>query len=243
MNNQLTTCHSDNQVAKINPNDISMTIKGIVPRSFEKTFLGVDTKQIEYAFELCTKGLTRQQIVTGMNEVANNGFCPDPAMFRKWCLGIKGFSSDINPVKDSYKGKFAAIANIESWMGDSSTLITNAEREAYNRTYGMFNQIQWSSNHEKAKYYAYEAFKDAYVEVVKEFISKDIYQEIWDSKLALENKTPIKAKSVEKSYLNDLSAEEKEKLDSDTRKVRELVSSGKSLMEAAEIVKNQRSDK
>lgn len=185
--NQLIN-HTEQQIEKINPNDVSGTLKGLVPRSFEKTFNGLTTKQVEYAFSLCIQGLTREQIATGMSTVVENGYCPDPAMFRKWCLGVKGFVSDVDPVASSYRGKFAAIANIEAWLSDSSTLITNAEREAYNRVYGMFDKLKWADNYEKAKYYAYKAFEDAYSEVVKELVSKGEKQSIWDATKAIEKK-------------------------------------------------------
>lgn len=185
--NQLIN-HTEKQIEKINPNDVSGTLKGLVPRSFEKTFNGLTTKQVEYAFSLCIQGLTREQIATGMNTVVENGYCPDPAMFRKWCLGVKGFVNDVDPIASSYRGKFAAIANIEAWLSDSSTLITNAERDAYNRVYGMFEKLNWADNYEKAKYYAYKAFEDAYSEVVKELVSKGEKQSTWDASTAIEKK-------------------------------------------------------
>lgn len=171
--------HTEKQIESINPVNVAATIKGIAPRSFEKTFSGLSSEQVAYGFKICLDGLTREQIEKGMIQVRDNGFCPDPAMFRKWCLGIKGFISDIDPVKDSYKGKHAAIANIEAWRTDRSVSITNAEREAYNRVYGMFQDLQYANNYEKQKFYAYEAFKDAYVEVVKELVELGVKQELW----------------------------------------------------------------
>lgn len=180
--------HTEKQIEVINPAMVMGTVKGIVPRSFEKTFAGLTTEQIAYSFKLCLDGLTRDQIATGMTSVRDNGYCPDPAMFRKWCLGIKGFINDVDPVKDSYKGKYAAIANIEAWLSNPSTLITNAEREAYNRVYGMFQKLEWADNYERTKFYAYEAFKDSYVDVVKGLIEKGEQQSIWDAKSVIEKK-------------------------------------------------------
>lgn len=207
--NQITH-HTEKQIEPINPVSVAATIKGIAPRSFEKTFNGLSSEQISYGFKLCLDGLTREQIQAGMMQVRDNGFCPDPAMFRKWCLGIKGFISDADPVKDSYKGKYAAIANIEAWLSDSSTRITNADREAYNRVYGMFNQLQYSNNYEKQKFYAYEAFKDAYVEVVKELVELGVKQEIWIQPEVIEQPKP---KFTKRSYLSQpQTKEEKENI-------------------------------
>lgn len=207
--NQITH-HTEKQIEPINPVSVAATIKGIAPRSFEKTFNGLSSEQISYGFKLCLDGLTREQIQAGMMQVRDNGFCPDPAMFRKWCLGIKGFISDADPVKDSYKGKYAAIANIEAWLSDSSTRITNADREAYNRVYGMFNQLQYANNYEKQKFYAYEAFKDAYVEVVKELVELGVKQEIWIQPEVIEQPKP---KFAKRSYLSQpQTKEEKENI-------------------------------
>ena len=221
--NQLTN-HTEKKIEVINPAMVMGTVKGIVPRSFEKTFSGLTTEQIAYSFKICLDGLTRDQIAMGMSSVRDNGFCPDPAMFRKWCLGIKGFINDTDPVKDSYKGKYAAIANIEAWLSDPSTLITNAEREAYNRVYGMFDQIQWSNNPDRQKFYAYEAFKDAYVEVVKEFIMDDVYQGEWIEPKKIE-KPRYQAKPFD--YLAD------EKTDEEKKKIQEIIA------EAQKAIKRQ----
>lgn len=224
------THHTEKQIEPINPVNVAATIKGIAPRSFEKTFSGLSSEQIAYGFKLCLDGLTREQIEKGMIQVRDNGYCPDPAMFRKWCLGIKGFASDIDTINASYKGKFAAIANIEAWLSDSTTKITNAEREAYNRVYGMFNQLQWANNYEKAKYYAYEAFKDAYVEVVKEFVAKGESQSIWIEPPKIDKP---KYKAIPKNYLEFETEEQKEKWDETKAKLQALVDSGMTVQQAS----------
>lgn len=184
---QLTNT-SEQQIQKINTARLCQTIKAMTARSYEKTFQGLDEKQVVAAFDMCIGDLSREQIQIGLNSIRDNGYCPDPAMFRKWCLGIKGFINDVDPVKDSYKGKYDAISNIEAWLSNPSTLITNAEREAYNRVYGMFQKLEWADNYERTKFYAYEAFKDSYVDVVKGLVERGEGQSIWDAKSVIEKK-------------------------------------------------------
>lgn len=182
--------HTEKQVAEINPVNVAATIKGIAPRSFEKTFSGLSTEQVAYAFKLCLDGLTRKQVELGMIQVRDNGYCPDPAMFRKWCLGIKGFTSDVDPIHASYRSKNAALANIEAWLSDCTTKITNAEREAYNRCYGMFNDLKWNYS-DKQKFHTYLAFKDFYDEVVKELVQQGVSQSIWVEPPKIEDKSKM----------------------------------------------------
>lgn len=227
--NQITN-HTEKQIEKINPNDVSGTLKGLVPRSFEKTFNGLTTKQVEYAFSLCIQGLTREQIAVGMNTVVENGYCPDPAMFRKWCLGIKVFASDVDPIHASYRSKNAALANIEAWLSDSTTKITNAEREAYNRCYGMFNDLKWNYS-DKQKFHTYAAFKDFYDEVVKELVAKGESQSIWIEPPKIESKV----KGISKDYLKQYREENPEyakEADEREQRVKEMVANGMTIGEA-----------
>lgn len=217
---------SEKQIQKINPNDVMGALKGIVPRSFEKTFQGLDSKQIEYAFSLCLDGLTREQVAIGMSAVRDNGFCPDPAMFRKWCLGIKGFASDVDPIHASYRSKNSALANIEAWLSDSTIKITNAEKEAYNRCYGMFNDLKWNYS-DKQKFHTYLAFKDFYDEVVKELVANGESQSIWIE--------PPKIESRAKIVKNDcqiVTIEERKRIEETAIKAKELIAGGMSVGEA-----------
>jgi len=176
--NQITN-HTEKQIEKINPNDVSGALKGLVPRSFEKTFNGLTTKQVEYAFSLCIQGLTREQIAVGMNAVVENGYCPDPAMFRKWCLGVKGFINDVDPIAASYKGKYAALNDVHTWITEKhKTVITEASFIAYERSRGAFSDLSWASNYERAKNTADRVFMDNYEEVVKELIQQGVKQEM-----------------------------------------------------------------
>lgn len=176
--NQLIN-HTEKQIEKINPNDVSGTLKGLVPRSFEKTFNGLTTKQIEYAFSLCIQGLTREQISIGMNAVVENGYCPDPAMFRKWCLGVKGFVNDVDPVASSYKGKYAALNDVYTWIENrDDRQITEASFIAYERSYNAFNELKWTNTYDRAKRVADSVFMENYEDVVNELVASGIKQEM-----------------------------------------------------------------
>lgn len=159
--------------------------KAIAPRSFEKTFDGIPVEQVNQAMKICIDGLSKDQINIGLSMVRDNGFCPDPAMFRKWCLGITGFGTEQQRATDSFKGKHAALANIVKWLNSNKHPITNAEKEAYDRCCEMFNAIRWTNNVERAQYYAYEAFKEGYVEVVREFVEQSMPQAVWIKPLSI----------------------------------------------------------
>lgn len=193
--------------------------KAIAPRSFEKTFEGMPIEAISHAMKICIEDLSREQIDLGLRMVRDNGFCPDPAMFRKWCLGITGFGTEQQRVVDSFKGKHAALGNIVKWLGDNNHPITNAEKEAYDRCYEMFSEIQWAKNVDRASYLAYEAFKDNYVDVVKEYAEQGQQQAVWIKPVAIENK-PI-ARAVPKSYLPEQSPEEKAWIENRARELQE----------------------
>ena len=166
-------------------------------------------------------GINQDQIKHGMDMVKRSKFCPVFPELREWCEDY---------VKSSYKPKLSALANINTWLSDSSTSITNAEREAYNRVYDAFNQMQWASNHEKAKYHAYESFKEVYLEVVKEFISKGEVQSIWVEPPKIETKSERKIKETD--YFECLSDEEKEDLKKTQDKVKKLMDSGMTIGQA-----------
>lgn len=226
------THHTEKQVEPINPVNVAATIKGIAPRSFEKTFAGLTSEQIAYGFKLCLDGLTREQIEKGMIQVRDNGYCPDPAMFRKWCLGIKGFASDVDPIHASYRAKNAALANIEAWLSDSSTKITNAEREAYNRCYSMFNDLKWNYS-DKQKFHTYAAFKDFYDEVVKELVEKGISQSIWVEPPKIERKI---AENGLADYSSMMTEEQKKQAEVTKNRFKELVASGMTNLQAMNAI-------
>ncbi|WP_151742743.1 MULTISPECIES: hypothetical protein [unclassified Acinetobacter] len=166
-------------IQPVNSAKVVGIFKAIAPRSFEKTFDGIPTEQINHAMKICLDGLTHEQVNVGLSMVRDNGFCPDPAMFRKWCLGIQGFGTEQQRAVDSFKKKHAALANIIKWISDSEVEITNAEKEAYNRCYELFSNLNYSNSYERSAFYAYEAFKDNYVDVVSEFVEKGVTQQKW----------------------------------------------------------------
>lgn len=196
--------------------------KAIAPRSFEKTFEGMPIEAISHAMKICIEDLSREQIDLGLRMVRDNGFCPDPAMFRKWCLGITGFGTEQQRVVDSFKGKHAALGNIVKWLGDNNHAITNAEKEAYDRCYEMFTDIQWAKNVDRASYLAYEAFKDNYVDVVKEYAEQGQQQAIWEQPVGIEDKKQADLyRPVPKSYLPEQSPEEKAWIENRARELQE----------------------
>ena len=84
---------NQNQIQPIKTAQLVGIFKAIAPRSFEKTFEGMPIEAIGQAMKICIEDLSREQIDIGLRVVRDNGFCPDPAMFRKWCLGITGFGT------------------------------------------------------------------------------------------------------------------------------------------------------
>ena len=217
---QLTA--SNQNLGPINSAQLVGVFKAIAPRSFEKTFDGVATAQINTAMKICIDGLTHDQVNFGLSQVRDNGFCPDPAMFRKWCLGITGFGTEQQRLQDSFKGKHAALANIIKWAGDNNHAITNAEKESYDRCYEMFAEIQWAKSVDRASYLAYEAFKDNYVDVVKEYAEQGQQQAIWERPVGIEDKKQADLyRPVPKSYLPEQSPEEKAWVENRARELQE----------------------
>ena len=232
---QLTA--SNQNLGPINSAQLVGVFKAIAPRSFEKTFDGVATAQINTAMKICIDGLTHDQVNFGLSQVRDNGFCPDPAMFRKWCLGITGFGTEQQRLQDSFKGKHAALANIIKWAGDNNHAITNAEKESYDRCYEMFTAIEWAKNTDRAMYLAYEAFKDNYADVVQEFALSGVKQAIWAKPKVIESK-PIALVAKPKSMLPDQSPEEKAWIENRTRELEQTgLSFPKALLEAGKEFK------
>lgn len=232
---QLTA--SNQALGPINSAQLVGVFKAIAPRSFEKTFDGIATAQINTAMKICIDGLTHDQVNFGLSQVRDNGFCPDPAMFRKWCLGITGFGTEQQRLQDTFKGKHAALANILKWRGDSKHAITNAEKDAYDRCYEMFEEITWAKNADRAMYLAYEAFKDNYVEVIQAFAENGICQSIWEMPKAVERKQ-VNLAMAPNSMLPEQSAEEKAWIENRTKELQvDGLSFPKALMQAGRELK------
>lgn len=192
-NNKLTkqkdiTMQLTNQqthVPMLNVPSIVGMMKALAPRSFEKTFDGLSTQQIVQAMNICVHGLTEQQIQVGYQMIMNNGYCPDPVMFRKWCLGKNGFDGGF---ERNFKGKHAALGNILRYINDYSTLITDVEFEAYQRCYEMFNQIQYSGNPQRQTEKAEKAFMEHYDDVVQEFCKQQRLPQVQQFNMAIGKK-------------------------------------------------------
>lgn len=149
------------------------TIKAIVPRSFEKAFANTADTAIVAGMQICISDLNPEQINTGLMAVVNKGFCPDPALFRRWCLGLDGFDST-DYIADSYIGKSGALANIKRWLCDKNAPISQAEKQAYNATYELFEQVSHANNAEFVQSQADSAFKDHYEMIVREAVANKI---------------------------------------------------------------------
>ena len=162
-------------------------------KKFADQWTGVSPEDLSAEMVNQYQGLTKADFVRGIERMKKEKWPPSIPEFRQWC----------ESEHSAYKGKFAALANIEAWLCDRTIQITNAEKEAYNAVYSMFDQLKYCSNYEKQKFYAYEAFKDAYVEVVKDLLEKGIQQHNWVSHVAID------IKPVEKEQV--LTEEEKQK--------------------------------
>lgn len=182
--------NTQHAIQPVNSAKVVGIFKAIAPRSFEKTFDGIPTEQINHAMKICLDGLTHEQVNVGLSMVRDNGFCPDPAMFRKWCLGIQGFGTEQQRAVDSFKKKHAALANIIKWRADRGTKITNAEKAAYDRCYEAFANLDYASNFERASYNVYEAFKENYIDVVSEFVEQGVVQSEWVSPIQIKRENP-----------------------------------------------------
>ncbi|MCG7412586.1 hypothetical protein MHK07_08775 [Moraxella nonliquefaciens] len=150
-----------------NTEHLTAIIKSIVPRSFEKTFDGLSLPQIVTAFAFCTNGLTKSELNTGLAKISHMGYCPDPALFAKWCKGIDGFDNT-DTIANSYIGNNGALSNILAWRGDSTQPISTAEKQAYDKTAHLFSQADYNGN---MTITAHSAFKDHYQMIVRELVA------------------------------------------------------------------------
>lgn len=150
-----------------NAEHLTAMIKAIVPRSFEKTFGGLTTTEVVAGFRFCTQGLNQVELNTGLAKIQEMGYCPDPAMFAKWCKGIDGFDSK-DYIADSYINKSGALANIIAWIDNPKSPISQAEKQAYDKTYHMFRDI----NSDFDKNQAYSAFKAHYEHAVNALLEQ-----------------------------------------------------------------------
>ncbi|WP_323842535.1 MULTISPECIES: hypothetical protein [unclassified Moraxella] len=150
-----------------NVEHLTAMINAMVPRSFEKTFRGLSTNEAVAGFSLCVAGFSQTELNTGLEKIKEMGYCPDPAMFAKWCKGIDGFDNK-DYIADSYIDKSGALANIIAWIDNPKSPISQAEKQAYDKTYHMFRDI----NSDFDKNQAYSAFKAHYEHTVNALIEQ-----------------------------------------------------------------------
>lgn len=201
MENHLTSLETKPVLTGVELTRICQNMKAIAPRSYEKTFHGMDDESILGGLMICLSDLTQEQIMIGLNHIRDMGWVPDPAMLRRWCLGQFDFNSEkTNKVEDSYHGANAALVNILDWL-TNKRMPTNAEKEAYNRCYSAFNNLTYDGS-ANATYLAHQAFRDNYKEVVREFSQNGIYQAKWEAPKAIDEPARRTYKTVRKDYLS-----------------------------------------
>lgn len=173
-----------NNLIKINSVEhLTAMVKAIVPRSFEKTFGGLSTDEVVAGFMFCVAGFSQTELNIGLQKIKEMGYCPDPAMFAKWCKGIDGFdNSDV--VADSYIGKTGALASILAWRDNNTRTITVAEKLAYDDVYHVFEQ---SDRLPSMMITAHIAFMDKYEMIVREMVAKREPCQVWQAPVALEH--------------------------------------------------------
>lgn len=228
MEKNLTTSTTEPALNAKAVTQICLNLRAIAPRSYEKTFKGMDDRDVISGLMICLSDLTQGQVMTGLNHVRDMGWIPDPAMLRRWCLGQFDFSAEnTNKVRDSYHGANAALNNLIGWLEEGEKgNITNAEKMAYNRTYRAFNHLKFDGS-KNSVYLAHQAFKENYVEVVNELVEAEQVQCIWESPKRLEKPDePIKFKTVRKDYLSKMSLEDIKRQERITERAKELESEG-----------------
>lgn len=173
-----------NNLIKINSVEhLTAMVKAIVPRSFEKTFGGLSTDEVVAGFMFCVAGFSQTELNIGLQKIKEMGYCPDPAMFAKWCKGIDGFdNSDV--VADSYIAKTGALASILAWRDNDTRRITVAEKLAYDDVYHVFEQADRLPS---MMITAHVAFTDKYEMIVRELVANRQPCQVWQAPVALEH--------------------------------------------------------
>ncbi|STZ55559.1 Uncharacterised protein [Moraxella lacunata] len=164
-----------------NVEHLTAMIKAIVPRSFEKTFGGLSTNEVVAGFAFCVAGFSQTELNTGLAKINQMGYCPDPALFAKWCKGIDGFDNT-DVIAESYISKNGALSNILAWRGDSTQPISTAEKQAYDKTMHLFSQADYNGN---MTITAHSAFKDHYEMIVHELVANKVKCERYIAPIAI----------------------------------------------------------
>lgn len=156
------------------------TIQMLVPSSFEKKLAKLEIKNLVIAMNLCLDGLSQEQVDTGLRAVRDMGFCPDPALFRRWCLGHRDFENT-DPVADTYIGKHGALAHVCAWIDDQRSPISTTEYQAYCNTSQLFGGIENGFDRSRA----HSAFMDEYEHLVKARVAERAPCEPYSAPVAL----------------------------------------------------------
>lgn len=152
------------------PAQLTDIIQSLVTGSFEKKFKNIKSDDVITAFAFATQGLSQAQLQMGIAILLEKAYCPDPALFRQWCLGNRDFSFN-DEIADSYVGKYGALANITKWLETNGKApISQAEKGAYDDTYTLWQNI----NSDKDRSRAEMAFKDFYEKRVSELIKSRV---------------------------------------------------------------------
>lgn len=200
-------------------------------KKFSDQWAGVDPMDLANKMVQMFHDLTPVDLAKGFAKMQTQAWPPTLPEFKAWCLGSSLTIGNQNPIHATYRNKSAALANIEAWLSDSTTRITNAEREAYNRCYTMFSNLQFNYS-DKQKFHTYEAFKGFYDEVVKEFVQQGVEQSIWVEPPKIESKRKtVASQSAE-------TPEQKQRNEEMKKKIEALMAQGKTIGQATmEVMK------
>lgn len=158
-------------------------IQTMVIGSFAKKYGNINIADVVSVFGVLTSKLTNQQINQGLNTVLEMGYCPDAALFRRWCLGLKDFDS-ADYIADSYIGKTGALSNVLAWLDDDTRSITVAEKTAYDKCYHVFEQAHRLPS---LMITAHVAFMDNYDMVVRAMVANRQPCRVWQAPVAIEH--------------------------------------------------------
>lgn len=163
-----------------NPSHLTAMIKSLASSSFERKYHDLTSDQITAGYAYATYGLDQAQLNAGLQMIVEMGFCPDAALFRRWCLGQKTLDFS-DAIADSYIGKHGALGRLEKWLADPSQPISVAMKQAYDATYELWGNIH--SDNDKIK--AELAFKDEYQAIVNQLVRDGITCQEYQAPIAI----------------------------------------------------------
>lgn len=180
-----------------NPSQLTDIIQSLVTGSFEKKFKNIKSDDVITAFAFATQGLSQDELRTGIGILLEKAYCPDPALFRQWCLGNRDFDF-ADEIADSYVGKHGALNNIIAWLeNDKTTQISTAEKQAYDACYTLWQGIHSEKDRQKAEL----AFKDFYEKIVADLVKNRVMCQPYTAPVALAQRTGTpKTKPASKEY-------------------------------------------